>query len=71
MTHLHDHCGGSVQWNKDKTGYEPAFKMLNSGIMKITGMGNKAKSEKKNRFIRKYFTDAESGQLEFHKKDRR
>jgi len=27
MTHLHfDHCGGSVQWNKDYTGYEPAFK---------------------------------------------
>lgn len=27
MTHLHfDHCGGSVQWNKDKTGFEPAFK---------------------------------------------
>ncbi|HLT32865.1 MAG TPA: MBL fold metallo-hydrolase [Aquaticitalea sp.] len=27
MTHLHfDHCGGSVQWNRDKTGYEPAFK---------------------------------------------
>ena len=27
MTHLHfDHCGGSIQWNKDKTGYEPAFK---------------------------------------------
>ncbi|WP_456441771.1 MBL fold metallo-hydrolase [Psychroserpens sp.] len=27
MTHLHfDHCGGSVQWNKDRTGYEPAFK---------------------------------------------
>lgn len=27
MTHLHfDHCGGSVQWNKEKTGYEPAFK---------------------------------------------
>lgn len=27
MTHLHfDHCGGSVQWNSDKTGYEPAFK---------------------------------------------
>ncbi len=27
MTHLHfDHCGGSVQWNADKTGYEPAFK---------------------------------------------
>ena len=27
MTHLHfDHCGGSVQWIKDRTGYEPAFK---------------------------------------------
>jgi glyoxylase-like metal-dependent hydrolase (beta-lactamase superfamily II) len=27
LTHLHfDHCGGSVQWNKDRTGYEPAFK---------------------------------------------
>jgi glyoxylase-like metal-dependent hydrolase (beta-lactamase superfamily II) len=27
MTHLHfDHCGGSVQWNKNKTGYELAFK---------------------------------------------
>ena len=27
LTHLHfDHCGGSIQWNNDKTGYEPAFK---------------------------------------------
>lgn len=27
MTHLHfDHCGGSVQWNENRTGYEPAFK---------------------------------------------
>ena len=27
MTHLHfDHCGGSIQWNKNQTGYEPAFK---------------------------------------------
>lgn len=27
LTHLHfDHCGGSIQFNKDKTGYEPAFK---------------------------------------------
>jgi len=27
MTHLHfDHCGGSVQWNAHRTGYEPAFK---------------------------------------------
>ncbi len=27
MTHLHfDHCGGSIQWNRDRTAYEPAFK---------------------------------------------
>jgi glyoxylase-like metal-dependent hydrolase (beta-lactamase superfamily II) len=27
MTHLHfDHCGGSIQWNHNKTGYETAFK---------------------------------------------
>ncbi len=27
LTHLHfDHCGGSIQLNKNKTGYEPAFK---------------------------------------------
>lgn len=27
LTHLHfDHCGGCVQWNSDKTGYEIAFK---------------------------------------------
>lgn len=27
MTHLHfDHCGGSIEWNKERTGYQPAFK---------------------------------------------
>jgi glyoxylase-like metal-dependent hydrolase (beta-lactamase superfamily II) len=27
LTHLHfDHCGGSVKWKADKSGYEPAFK---------------------------------------------
>ena len=27
LTHLHfDHCGGSIQWNNNQTGYEPAFK---------------------------------------------
>jgi len=30
MTHLHfDHCGGSIQLNSDKSGYEPAFKNAN------------------------------------------
>jgi glyoxylase-like metal-dependent hydrolase (beta-lactamase superfamily II) len=27
LTHLHfDHCGGSVKWNSNKSGYEPVFK---------------------------------------------
>ncbi len=27
LTHLHfDHCGGSIEWNEDKTIYRPAFK---------------------------------------------
>lgn len=27
LTHLHfDHCGGGIQWNRDHSGYEPAFK---------------------------------------------
>lgn len=27
LTHLHfDHCGGAIQWNTGRTGYEPAFK---------------------------------------------
>ncbi|GAA4280252.1 MBL fold metallo-hydrolase [Gaetbulibacter aestuarii] len=27
LTHLHfDHCGGAIQWNKERTGYEPVFK---------------------------------------------
>lgn len=27
LTHLHfDHCGGAVEWNKERNGYRPAFK---------------------------------------------
>jgi glyoxylase-like metal-dependent hydrolase (beta-lactamase superfamily II) len=27
LTHLHfDHCGGSIEWNESKSGYQPAFK---------------------------------------------
>ena len=29
LTHLHfDHVGGAIKWNKNKTGYEPAFKKV-------------------------------------------
>ena len=37
LTHLHfDHCGGSIQWNRDKTGYEPAFK---NAMLRIFALG--------------------------------
>ena len=27
LTHLHfDHCGGAIQWNRGRTGFEPVFK---------------------------------------------
>ncbi len=30
LTHLHfDHCGGAIQWNKDRSGFEPVFKNAN------------------------------------------
>ena len=29
LTHLHfDHCGGAIQWNKDKTGFEIFYRVL-------------------------------------------
>jgi metal-dependent hydrolase (beta-lactamase superfamily II) len=48
MTHLHfDHCGGSVNWNKDKTGYEVLLKMLNFGPMIIIGNGQQNQMQEK------------------------
>lgn len=30
LTHLHfDHCGGAIEWNNDKTGYQASFKNAN------------------------------------------
>jgi hypothetical protein len=39
------------KWNKDKTGYEPAFKNANSGVMKIIGNGPQTQSRKKASFL--------------------
>jgi glyoxylase-like metal-dependent hydrolase (beta-lactamase superfamily II) len=57
MTHLHfDHCGGSVQWNKDKTGYEVAFKNAKFWTNEIIGNGQlNPMLEKKLRFYQKIF----------------
>jgi glyoxylase-like metal-dependent hydrolase (beta-lactamase superfamily II) len=40
LTHLHfDHCGGSIAYNQDRTGFVPAFKNATTGAMKNTGNG--------------------------------
>ena len=72
MTHLHfDHCGGSIQWNKDRTGYEPAFKNAHFWTNEdhwqwatIPNMREKASFLQENLLPMK-----ESGQLKFIKKD--
>ena len=68
MTHLHfDHCGGSIQWNKDKTGYEPAFKNAhfwsNKNHWKWATQPNKR--EKASFLKENIIPMEESGQLKF------
>lgn len=68
LTHLHfDHCGGSIQWNKDKTGYEPAFKNAafwsNKNHWKWATEPNRR--EKASFFKENILPMEESGQLKF------
>lgn len=68
MTHLHfDHCGGSIQWNKNKTGYEPAFK--NAIFWTNTAHWNwaiKPNGREKASFLKENLLPMqESGQLQF------
>ena len=68
MTHLHfDHCGGSVNWNKDKTGYEVAFKnakfWTNENHWKWATQPNAR--EKASFLHENLFPMQESGQLHF------
>ena len=68
MTHLHfDHCGGSIQWNKDRTGYEPAFKNAhfwsNQDHWKWATQPNKR--EKASFLKENILPMEESGQLKF------
>ena len=68
MTHLHfDHCGGSVQWNKDKTGYEPAFKNAKfwSNERHWDWATNPNRREKASFLKENILPMQESGQLEF------
>jgi glyoxylase-like metal-dependent hydrolase (beta-lactamase superfamily II) len=68
MTHLHfDHCGGSIQWNHNKTGYEPAFKNAvfwsNKDHWKWATQPNKR--EKASFLKENILPIEESGQLKF------
>lgn len=68
MTHLHfDHCGGSVQWNKDKTGYEPVFKNANfwSNENHWNWATNPNRREKASFLKENILPMQESGQLKF------
>ena len=68
LTHLHfDHCGGAIQWNANKTGYEPAFK--NAKFWSNQDHWNWAK-EPNNREKASFLSEnikpiQESGQLNF------
>lgn len=68
LTHLHfDHCGGSIQWNKNRTGYEPAFKNAkfwsNANHWQWATIPNK---REKASFLKENINPMESsGQLDF------
>ena len=68
MTHLHfDHCGGSVIWNKDRTGYEVAFKNANFWTNENHWeWATKPNSREKASFLHENIIPMqESGQLKF------
>ena len=68
LTHLHfDHCGGAIQWNKDKTGFEPAFKNARfwSNNKHWDWAVNSNPREKASFLKENIFPIQESGQLNF------
>ena len=70
MTHLHfDHCGGSIDWNKDKTGYEPSFKNATFWTNeKHWEWATKPNAREKASFLKENILPMqESGQLKFIK----
>jgi len=68
LTHLHfDHCGGSVHWNKDRTGYETSFKnaIYWSNKKHWDWAVNPNKREKASFLKENILPIQESGQLKF------
>ncbi len=70
LTHLHfDHCGGSIQFNKGHTGYEPAFKNATFwSNAKHWQWATKPNAREKASFLKEnIYPIQESGQLNFIK----
>ena len=68
LTHLHfDHCGGSVNWNSNKDGYEPAFKNATYwSNQKHWDWATKPNAREKASFLKENILPIqESGQLKF------
>lgn len=68
LTHLHfDHCGGSIQINKNKTGFEPAFKNAHFWSNKNHWQwATEPNKREKASFLKENFIPIqESGQLKF------
>ncbi|MDT0553337.1 MBL fold metallo-hydrolase [Urechidicola vernalis] len=68
LTHLHfDHCGGAIEWNNDKTFYQPAFK--NAKFWSNSNhwdWATKPNAREKASFLKENITPIEeSGQLNF------
>ena len=68
LTHLHfDHCGGSVKWNKDRSGFEMAFKNAKYwSNEKHWNLATKPNRREKASFLTENFIPIEkSGHLNF------
>lgn len=68
LTHLHfDHCGGAIQWNKERTGFEPVFKNATYwSTEKHWKWATEPNSREKASFLKENILPIEeSGQLKF------
>lgn len=73
LTHLHfDHCGGCIQWNKDRTGFEPSFKnAVYWTNKKHWEWAIKPNAREKASFLKENLLPMEeSGQLQFVRHDK-
>jgi glyoxylase-like metal-dependent hydrolase (beta-lactamase superfamily II) len=68
LTHLHfDHCGGSIEWNNDRSGFRPAFKNATFWSNEIHwDWATKPNAREKASFLMENILPIrESGQLKF------